>query len=97
MDANGDTGVWSFQPTPAILFLRYDAGLACDAFFIGRFVSAGQVRGLQLCQDGSGVTGIWIGAVTARIENGLLPPPLDVTDALTSVANPLKSVKQIFE
>ena len=49
---------------PPILFLRYDAGLACDAFFIGGFVSVGQVRGLQLCQDGSGVTGIWIGAVT---------------------------------
>ena len=84
VDANGDTGVWSFQPTPPILFLRYDAGLACDAFFIGGFVSAGQVRGLQLCQDDSGVTGLWIGAVTASIENGLPALPLDALDAHTS-------------
>ena len=59
MDDVGGTGAWSFLPTPPRLLLQYDAGFACDALLTGKFLTDSQVQGVRLCQDGSGVRGVW--------------------------------------
>ncbi len=58
-DDVGGTGAWSFLPTPPRVLLQYDAGFACDALLTGKFLTDSQVQGLRLCQDGSGIRGVW--------------------------------------
>ncbi len=63
VDENGDTGTWSFQQSPPAFNFQADPGTACDVHAFGRFISASQVRGWRMCQDGSGVSGYWIGSI----------------------------------
>lgn len=64
VDGLSQTGSWSFQPSPARFLLQADAGTACDQLAIGRFISPTQLFGFQICQDGSGNAGIWLGSLT---------------------------------
>ncbi|MCA9940809.1 MAG: hypothetical protein KC418_19360 [Anaerolineales bacterium] len=61
VDENGDTGTWSFQQSPPAFNFQADPGTACNVHAFGRFVSATQLRGWRMCQDGSGVAGYWVG------------------------------------
>jgi len=44
----------------------YNAGFACGALSTGAFTGPNQLRGVRLCRDGSGVTGVWEGMVLAN-------------------------------
>ncbi len=57
------SGLWRFLPTPARLLLRHNPGSSCQALSIGWFSSPTTVRGYRLCQDGSGVVGVWRGTL----------------------------------
>jgi len=58
-DNLGETGSWGFLPSPGRLLLAYESGIACEALLPARLLPDNQVRGLRLCQDGSGVRGFW--------------------------------------
>lgn len=63
VDESGLTGMWAYLPgAPEKIWLRYGAGLACDALSVGQFITPQQVRGVRLCRDGSGAAGVWVGA-----------------------------------
>ncbi|MGH2542754.1 MAG: hypothetical protein ACRDIB_08155, partial [Ardenticatenaceae bacterium] len=62
-DAVGNTGIWRFFP-PSTAFLQYAPGQFCQARFIGQLQAGGVIQGNITCQDGSGVTGTWVGRVT---------------------------------
>ena len=62
VDESGLTGMWAYLPGAAEgIWLRYGAGLVCDALSVGQFITPQQVRGVRLCRDGSGAAGVWVG------------------------------------
>jgi hypothetical protein len=63
----GATGRWAYQPGPQRFLLQFDPGHFCDALFLGR-LQGGAVRGLYVCQDGSGERGVWVGALSLPLE-----------------------------
>jgi hypothetical protein len=75
VDERGQTGTWLFQSGPPRLILQYNSGFACEALSVGRFVSSTQVRGPRTCQDGSGVSGFWIGTIASGSGSSLPQMP----------------------
>ena len=65
VDEFGFTGSWFFLSSPARLLFLADPGTNCDLVALGTFASATQLVGLRICQDGSGLGGLWIGSVPA--------------------------------
>lgn len=59
IDESSQAGDWFFQPSPPRLFLRYDAGFACEALSVGRFAGIDRLAGIRLCRDGSNLNGLW--------------------------------------
>jgi hypothetical protein len=62
------TGTWSYLPAHGVVLLRFEAGHFCDALFLGRVQETTTMRGLYDCQDGSGVRGVWVGALSLPLD-----------------------------
>ena len=71
VDEFGFTGSWFFLTSPARLLFQADPGTNCDLVALGTFFSATQLVGGRVCQDGSGLGGLWTGTIPSA-ELGLL-------------------------
>ncbi len=61
VDEIGHTGTWTFQTGPPRFTFIAAPGTNCDLRAVGRFISATQLYGSRVCQDGSGLAGVWLG------------------------------------
>ncbi len=62
-DSEGAGGEWTFRFSTPRMVLQHAAGDSCGARFTTRFLGDGRIGGPRVCQDGSGVRGVWRGTV----------------------------------
>ena len=71
IDNEISTGVWALLTEPPRLQLDYDDPYQCGALMTGEISGLPpKARGLRICQDGSGLVGLWRGDFVASPETG---------------------------